>query len=322
MPNPSIPTDHGAERVSEAGAPAVPDDFGGLRSDAAHLVDRRGALRWLGVLGVAGVATACSGGSGTSASSSSTAAGAGAGSGAGGSTVPSTGRTAAGSGTTAVTAAGSSGSTPKADGGPGAPIPDETEGPFPADGSNGPNLLTDGAVVRADIRNSIGGKTGTAEGVPCTVRLTVVDAKTGAALAGRAVYVWHCTADGRYSIYEIPDQNYLRGVQVTDDAGRLAFTTVFPGCYPGRWPHVHFEIYDSLDRATAGSRARKTSQLAFPQADCEVVYRDRRYGNSASNLSRLSLATDMVFADGWADQLATVAGDATSGTTASLLVRV
>ena len=161
-----------------------------------------------------------------------------------------------------------------------------------------------------------------ASGVPTTVQLTVVEATTGASLPGAAVYLWHCTADGRYSIYEVEDQNYLRGVQVADDAGRVTFTTVFPGCYAGRWPHCHFEVYDSLSVATAGSQATKTSQLALPQADCEMVYSsDSAYGQSAGNLSSLSLTSDNVFSDGWTDQLATVSADGSSYT-ASLLVRV
>lgn len=201
-------------------------------------------------------------------------------------------------------------------------IPDETAGPFPADGSNGPNLLTEEGVVRSDITTSIGSLSGTAEGVPTSMTLTVVDAAAGSPLPGAAVYLWHCTADGRYSIYEDETQNYLRGVQVADDAGRLTFETVFPGCYRGRWPHCHFEVYDSVDAASGGGEAIKTSQLALPQADCEVVYGDDRYGDSLSNLARLSLPSDIVFADGWEDQLATVAGSNEDGYRVALLVRV
>jgi protocatechuate 3,4-dioxygenase beta subunit len=213
--------------------------------------------------------------------------------------------------TTAVTAASA-----------GAEIPDETAGPFPADGSNGPNVLTQEGVVRADLRESFGASTGTAPGVPTTVALTVVDAATGTPLAGAAVYAWHCTADGRYSVYQVTDQNYLRGVQTTDTAGKVSFTTVFPGCYQGRWPHVHFEVYPSLDDATSGSAAVKVSQLALPQADAEVVYAEGAYSGSAANLARLSLDTDNVFRDGWAEQLATVSGSVAGGYTTSLLVRV
>lgn len=204
----------------------------------------------------------------------------------------------------------------------GSPIPTETQGPYPADGSNGPNVLTDGAIVRQDLTTSFGSLSGTATGAPTRILLTVVDASNGAPLPGAAVYLWHCTSTGRYSIYEETDQNYLRGVQVADDAGRITFDTVFPGCYSGRWPHCHFEVFDDLATADAGRAARKVSQLALPAADCRVVYADPAYGNSSGNLERLSLERDMVFADGWSDQLATVSGSATDGWDVSLLVRV
>jgi hypothetical protein len=183
-------------------------------------------------------------------------------------------------------------------------------------------VLDDDGVLRADLRPSFGAFAGVAEGVATTVQLTVVDAETGNPLPGAVVYLWHCTADGRYSIYEITDENYLRGAQTANTAGRVTFTTVFPGCYAGRWPHCHFEVYSSLDEATAGRSAVKVSQLALPKADCEAVYADARYGNSAQNLSRLSLSTDGVFRDGWTDQLAVVSGTLDEGMTASLLVRV
>lgn len=204
----------------------------------------------------------------------------------------------------------------------GAAIPSETGGPFPADGTNGPNVLTDGAVVRRDLTTSFGDMSGTADGAPTRINLTLVEAATGSPIPGAAVYLWHCTADGQYSIYEVRDQNYLRGIQVADDAGRITFDTIFPGCYGGRWPHCHFEIFSSLDEATGGSRPMKTSQLALPEADCAAVYADSAYGSSANNLSRLSLSSDMVFSDGWTDQLATVVAAADGAFDVNLLVRV
>lgn len=280
------------------------DDFGGLHRDLAALIDRRRALRWMGGLTMAGVLAACSDGESTGTGEAST--------------------TSEATADQAYfdTAADTAHDTAAVEVGAGDEIPDETAGPFPADGSNGPNLLAEEGVVRSDITTSIGSLSGTAEGVPTTMTLTLVDAATGSPLAGAAVYLWHCTAAGRYSIYEIEDQNFLRGVQVADNAGRLTFETVFPGCYRGRWPHCHFEVFESIDVASAAGAAVKTSQLALPQADCEVVYGDSRYGDSLSNLGRLSLTTDNVFADGWEDQLATVAGSNDDGYQVTLLVRV
>jgi len=150
----------------------------------------------------------------------------------------------------------------------------------------------------------------------------VVDAATGEPRPGAAVYLWHCTADGRYSMYEIPDQNYLRGVQTADASGGVTFDTVFPGCYRGRWPHCHFSVYDDVDGATTGGEPSKTTQLALPRAECELAYGNPAYGDSLRNLSELSLTSDGVFRDGWENQLATVSGSATDGYTVALLVRV
>ncbi len=292
------------------------DDHGGLDRDMPVLLNRRHALLWLGGTSLAGLLAACGASSGPTTSAAPAAPTV---------TTASPPPTAA---TAATTGAGPATTSPAAPPATalaeliGAEIPDEAAGPFPADGTNGPNVLADDGPLKADLTTSFGALAGTAAGVPTTLRLAVVDNEAGAPLPGAVVYLWHCTADGRYSIYEIPDQNYLRGVQVADEGGRVAFETIFPGCYPGRWPHCHFEVFRSLDEATTGATAIKTSQLAFSQADCETVFADSRYGPSAANLARLSLATDVVFRDGWADQLATVAGSVADGYTASLLVRV
>lgn len=287
------------------------DDFGGLIRDRFRLVERRQALQWFGALGMTGILAACTSESDSAESTEQT---------------TTTGQ-AATTESSAVDADADTGSTDDAAASAPEPIDvdeiaDETAGPFPADGTNGPNLLETEGIVRTDLRTSIGDLSGTAEGVPTTIDLTVVDADTGLPMAGAAVYLWHCTADGQYTIYELEDQNYLRGMQAADEAGRLSFTTIFPGCYEGRWPHCHFEVYRSLDEAAVGSQAIKTSQLAFPEAECELVFEDSRYGNSSSNLSELSLDSDGVFEDGWDDQMATVSGSIDQGYTASLVFGV
>jgi protocatechuate 3,4-dioxygenase beta subunit len=205
-------------------------------------------------------------------------------------------------------------------------IPEETAGPYPGDGSNGPNVLAESGVVRADLTHSFDTASGVAAGVPTTVRLKVYDlaGDTVTPLAGAAVYLWHCDREGRYSMYDsaIADENYLRGVQEADADGNLTFTTIFPACYAGRWPHMHFEVYESLTAATsAGSRLR-TSQLALPQDVCETVYATDGYEQSVGNLRSLSLDTDNVFSDGYSLQLAKVTGSVADGYTVSLNVPV
>jgi protocatechuate 3,4-dioxygenase beta subunit len=202
-------------------------------------------------------------------------------------------------------------------------IPEETAGPYPGDGSNGENALELSGIVRSDIRSSIGDLTGTAQGVPLTVTLKLVKSSGDcAALSGLAVYIWHCDRDGQYSLYTITDQNYLRGVQETNSDGAVTFTSIFPACYPGRWPHIHFEVYPSLASATGSSAKLGTSQLALPEDACSAVYASAGYEASVATLAQISLATDGVFGDGSTLQVASVSGSVTSGYVATLTVAI
>ncbi|HXH33546.1 MAG TPA: 3,4-dioxygenase subunit beta [Plantibacter sp.] len=204
-------------------------------------------------------------------------------------------------------------------------IPDETAGPYPGDGSNGTNALAESGIIRSDIRSSIGGGT-TADGVPIALTLTVLDmADDDAPFADVAVYVWHCDAAGRYSMYSegVEDETYLRGVQVADSSGTVSCTSIYPACYTGRWPHIHFEVYPTVNDISDSANAISTSQIAMPKEVSEAVYQLSGYEKSAANLSQVSLDSDNVFGDdGGALQLATVTGDATSGYQVSLTVRV
>ena len=203
-------------------------------------------------------------------------------------------------------------------------IPQETAGPFPGDGSNGPTVLSSTGVVRTDIRSSFAGMSGTAAGVPLTIELTIVSATTCSPLAGRAVYIWQCDREGRYSLYNagVTNQNYLRGVQETDANGRLSFTSTDPGCYAGRWPHIHFEVFPSLASATSVNNKIATSQIALPKATNDLVYATAGYEQSVRNQAQVTLATDNVFSDGSALELATVTGAVGSGFTAVLTVAI
>jgi protocatechuate 3,4-dioxygenase beta subunit len=239
----------------------------------------------------------------------------------------STGTSSSATGATSSTAAtGSNATTSSAAGAVGAVgrIPEETAGPFPGDGTNGPNALSQSGIVRTDIRRSVGSGSAAADGVPLTIELTVVDAATGKARPGAAVYLWHCDRIGRYSMYAsgLGSENYLRGVQAADANGVLRFTSVFPGAYDGRWPHIHFHVFDAQNDATNGRNARVTSQLALPEATCDQVYTASGYESSARNIDRTSLSSDMVFRDGVDRQLATVTGSNAAGYTAKLTVGV
>ncbi len=231
----------------------------GLSFDLVTVLDRRNLLRLIGLGATAAGLAACSVSStGPTGSPGST-----------GPTAPS-GTGAAGTGASAASAATTSTGE----------IPDETAGPYPGDGTNGPDVLEQSGIVRSDLRSSFGSATGVAEGVPMTLRLTVTDlAKAGAAFAGVAVYVWHCSREGGYSLYSDPitAENYLRGVQLTDRDGTVSFTSIFPACYTGRWPHIHFEVYPDRDSITDASAAIATSQVALPRTVCDRVYAEDGY---------------------------------------------
>jgi protocatechuate 3,4-dioxygenase beta subunit len=204
-------------------------------------------------------------------------------------------------------------------------IPEETAGPYPGDGSNGPNIFTQSGIVRSDIRSSFGTSTTTALGVPTTVTLTVTDLDTGNTAAhGLAVYLWHCNRDGLYSMYGqgITNENYLRGVQVTDANGQVTFTTIFPACYGGRWPHMHFEVYPSVASATSSANKIATSQIALPKAICDQVFATTGYSQSVTNLAQTSLSTDNVFSDGVSLETPTYSGDVTNGIALAMDVAV
>lgn len=277
-------------------------DFHRLQRQA---LQRRAALRWLlgtgaGALGLSG----CGGGGSDASVSTST----------------SSGSTTAGGSTTSGGSTSSSCTV----------IPSETEGPYPGDGSNSSggsvaNVLALSGVVRSDIRASIAGATGVATGVPLQVIIELVNTNAACAdLSGYAIYLWHCDALGRYSMYSsgVTGENYLRGVQATGSDGTATFQTIYPGCYAGRVPHMHFEIYRSTSTATNWNNKLRTSQLCFPAEVSSAVYATSGYGSSAANNAAISLSSDGIFSDGYTSQLATVTGSASAGYVATLRVGI
>lgn len=227
-------------------------------------------------------------------------------------------------------------------------INEETQGPYPADGSNaagggGPpgtpgasttqassggtvSALAISGIVRQDITTSLTGTGATAAGVPLTIELTLVNANSScASLAGYAIYIWHCDRDGNYSMYStgLTNESYLRGVQVTDANGVVTFQTIVPGCYAGRYPHVHFEVYPNAAAATTAANKIKTSQFTIHPVLLSEVYATDGYTSSAANFRQITIATDNVFGDDLAvHQIATVTSTATSGYKATLQIGI
>ncbi len=278
-----------------------------------QMLARRRMLGLLAVGGGAMLLNACGGGdSGTTTSTSS------------GTTTTTT--TTTGTGTTGTTGTGTSGGSACVN------APTETNGPYPADGSNMANgvlsnILNTSGVVRSDIRSSFAGLSGTAAGVPLTLTINLQNSNAScAALADYAIYIWHCDASGLYSLYDLPQQNYLRGVQATNANGQATFTTIFPGCYAGRYPHIHFEVYRSLSTATNYANRLLVSQFAMPAAACTAVYAAGGYGQSGSRFTQTSTSSDNVFGDNSAAQVAAmtpaVTGSPSAGYTGTVTVGI
>lgn len=261
--------------------------------------NRRRALNALGSLGVAAL-FGCGGGGSDSDTADATGTG-GTGTGTG---------TSTGTDTTTGTGTGTTCSV----------VPEETAGPYPADGStasnNTYNVLALSGIVRSDIRSSIGSSTPVG-GVPLTIAITLTNTSASCApLSGYAIYLWHCTQDGNYSVYSSNNiaDNYLRGVQATDADGTVRFTTIVPGCYDGRMPHMHLEVYPSLASASSARNKIKTTQLAFPTDILSSIYNaNAGYSASVRNLARISFATDNVFSDGVDLEMTTLQADSASG---------
>ncbi|GAB2620714.1 hypothetical protein Aab01nite_35220 [Paractinoplanes abujensis] len=177
------------------------------------------------------------------------------------------------------------------------------------------DVLSRSGIVRGDLRRSFGKASGVARGVPLRVRLRLVSANSGRPLARHALYLWHADRDGAYSLHSpgLADQNYLRGVQMTDKQGWVGFTTVFPGAGEGRWPHLSFEVRPELkaDPVRAG-------QIGLPADACVLVYGTAAYWENATHLALARPVED----DGGPLAMATVTGDLGRGLVATRTISI
>ena len=140
-------------------------------------------------------------------------------------------------------------------------------------GVQGPYFLETGALRSDIVEDRVG--------VPMTLMLRVVDADRECEPVERArIEVWHADAEGAYSAYDIRDGNlvdasdrtFLRGAQETDREGRVSFSTIFPGWYPGRTTHVHAKVFiEGIEHLT--------TQIYFDQAVNDEILATNLYGD-------------------------------------------
>ena len=176
--------------------------------------------------------------------------------------------------------------------------PSETAGPYPSRAD----------FVRSDIRED-------RDGTPLTLTITVVNANSGcAAVASAEVEIWHCDVAGDYSQYGSQTaRTFLRGIQTTNAAGQVAFTTIYPGWYQGRATHIHAEV-------TVAGRSVKVTQIAFPESVNNTVHSSGVYVSRGTNPT--SNASDGIFADSLAAELVTPSGSPSGGYTAAFQIAV
>ena len=190
-------------------------------------------------------------------------------------------------------------------------IPEETAGPYPL-----PSSVSTTSLVRTDITE------GTQTGIPLSLTLTITNTDVSCApIAGLRVDIWHCNKRGYYSAYDGQPgidgtQNnagttWLRGIQYTDSAGQVTFTSIYPGWYTSRATHIHVEVFH-------GSSLIATTQICFPDA-LNVTVNDF-YATSGTN--PMTNETDTVFSDSYASETATISGSTSAGYTASMIIPI
>lgn len=136
--------------------------------------------------------------------------------------------------------------------------PQATQGPY----------WIDPKLERSDITED-------RKGVPLRLAIRVMDAATCRPFERARVDVWHCDAQGTYSAFDgqpgvgsTVGQTFLRGHVFTGADGVARFSTVYPGWYRGRTPHIHVKVF--LD--DGGEQNLLTCQLFFPDALSEFLY--------------------------------------------------
>jgi protocatechuate 3,4-dioxygenase beta subunit len=176
----------------------------------------------------------------------------------------------------------------------------ETAGPFP---TKSPSSLT-----MNDIRSD-------RTGIPLKINIVIQNKnKSCAAVTGALVDIWQCDKDGYYSEYggtgmqsaNFSTVHFLRGRQATDANGLVSFTSLFPGWYPGRAPHIHVHVYDTSGKSLL------ITQIAFPTDICDHVYTKATafYTRGTQDTSN---ARDNVFSDSIANEMCVVTGSIANG---------
>lgn len=160
--------------------------------------------------------------------------------------------------------------------------PETTEGPFYVDLGRLRRNIVDGSA-----------------GVPLRLRVRVLNPATCRAIAGAAVDVWHCNAAGTYSDEASEGslgEEFLRGIQLTDEHGFAEFRTVYPGYYQGRATHIHVKVHIGgrrSGRVLTGGHVAHTGQIFFPESTSNRVYARSPYNQETA--ARVPNRSDQIY---------------------------
>lgn len=152
-----------------------------------------------------------------------------------------------------------------------------------------------GPEVRSDISDGL-------DGLPMRLSLKLVKTDGCTPISNATIDIWHSGSQGIYSAYatgticnpgtmNVMKDMFCRGVQTTDENGRVDFDTVFPGWYTGRTIHIHFTVRE-------GGREYVTSQLYFKDAVSDEILAQGLY--AARGKRDTTNATDNTYKSGGA----------------------
>jgi hypothetical protein len=122
-------------------------------------------------------------------------------------------------------------------------------------------------------------------GLPLRLRIQVLGVDNCEPVPNAVVNLWHCDVRGGYSEFGMvagnpvnaANESWLRGYQMTDAQGKCEFDTIFPGWYPGRATHIHFDAHIGFEpggpiNQSPNPSSTFMSQMYIPNALKTLVY--------------------------------------------------
>ncbi|KAH6643303.1 Intradiol ring-cleavage dioxygenase [Truncatella angustata] len=146
----------------------------------------------------------------------------------------------------------------------------------------GPYYVT-GEFIRQDITEG-------QSGIPMHIDIQFVDMNTCEGVPAIAADVWHCNSTGSYSGVDATGEGglnttFLRGVQISDDSGVVAFDSLFPGHYDDRVTHFHLVVQSNVtalpNDTYTGGETLHIGQLYFDDTLIQAVEATSPYSTNA-----------------------------------------